>query len=131
MTVTIDTEAVQAIRSPLDWERSGQRFKTDNDLFTLPDPNRITVDKNLFYLLRNSVEVPFEQQYNYRPDYVSHDYYGTTVLGNVVMYVNSIRIPEEFVDLDVLLVPAFDSIITMLQDNFPQENPDDLKSISW
>jgi hypothetical protein len=131
MTITIDDEAAQAIRSPLDWERTGERFKTDNDLFTIPNPNRFTVDLNLFYLLKNATEVPFEQQYSYRPDYVSHDYYGTTVLANVIMYVNSIRIPEEFVDLEVLLIPAFDSIITMLQDNFPEVNPDDLDSINW
>jgi hypothetical protein len=131
MTITIDDEAAQAIRSPLDWERTGQRFKTDNDLFTMPDPNRTTVDLNLFYLLKNATEVPFEHQYNYRPDYVSFDYYGTTVLANVILYVNSIRIPEEFVELDVLLIPAFDAIITMLQDNFPEEKSEDLDSIDW
>ena len=131
MTVTIDDEAAQAIRSPLDWERTGERFKTDNDLFTMPDPSRTTVDKNLFFLLKNATEVPFEHQYNYRPDYVSHDYYGTTVLANVILYVNSIRIPEEFVELEVLLIPAFDAVITMLQDNFPEVDPDDLTSIDW
>ena len=47
------------------------------------------------------------------------------------MYVNGVRIPEQFVDLDVLLIPAFDAIITMLQDNFPHENPEDLDSINW
>jgi len=131
MPLTIDNEAEQAIRSPLDWERTGQRFKTDNDLFTLPDPNRVTVDQNLFYLLKNAVEVPFEHQYNYRPDYVSHDYYGTTILANVILYINSVRLPEEFVELDVLLIPAFDAVITMLQDNFPEEKSEDLDSINW
>lgn len=129
MAITIDNEATQAIRSPLDWERTGKRFKTENNLFTLPDPNRTTVDLNLFFLLKNSSEVPFEQQYNYRPDYVSFDYYGTTVLGNLILYVNSIRLPEEFVDLDILLVPSYDAVITILQDNFPELNPDDLESV--
>ena len=131
MTLTIDNEAAQAIRSPLDWERTGQRFKTDDDLFTIPDPNRFTVDQNLFFLLKNATEVPFEQQYNYRPDYVSHDYYGTTVLGNLILYVNNIPSIEDFINLDILLIPAFDAVITMLRDNFPELNPDDLESISW
>ena len=131
MAVTIDNEAAAAIRSPLDWERTGQRFKTENGLFTFPNPNRFTVDENLFFLLKNADEVPFEQQYSFRPDYVSHDYYGTTVLANLIMYVNGVRIPEQFVDLDVLLIPAYDAIITMLQDNFPHENPEDLDSINW
>ena len=131
MAITIDNEAAQGLRSPLDWERTGQRFKTSNELFTFPNPNRNTVDLNLFYLLKNSTEVPFEPQYNYRPDYVSYDFYGTTALANLILYVNSIRIAEEFVDLDSLVIPAFDAIITMLQDNFPEQNPQDLESINW
>jgi len=131
MPYTIDREAQQAIRSPLDWERTGERFQTTNGLFTFPDPNRYTVDQNIFYLLKNSDEIPFEQQYNYRPDYASHDYYGTTILAQVLMYVNGVRLIEEFVDLDVLVLPAFDAILIMLQNNFPEIKSEDLIKIDW
>ena len=96
MPVLIDREAIQYLNSSIDWEKFGDRFKTNNEYFSFPDPNIQTVEKNLFYLLRHSEEVSWEPKYKYRPDYVSYDYYGTTQLGNFIMYVNGVRLLEEF-----------------------------------
>lgn len=130
MPITIDDEAKRQLRSPLDIERFGKRFKTSNENFSFPDPNLETVDKNLFYLLRNSQEVEFESKYKYRPDYLSYDYYGTTVLADLLMYVNSVFSLEDF-DLEKVVIPSLESITFILPDTFSIPDADDLESIDW
>jgi len=130
MPITIDEEAKRQLRSPLDIERFGQRLKTDNDLYSFPNPNLETIDKNLFYLLRNSQEVKFESKYKYRPDYLSYDYYGTTVLWNLLMYVNGVFSLEDF-DLQTVVIPSLQAITYILQDTFSIPDADDLQAIEW
>ena len=131
MSILIDNETIQYLKSTIDWERFGDRFKTENDYFSFPDPTLETIDKNLFYLLRNSTEVEWEAKYKYRPDYVSFDYYGTPQLDNFIMYVNGVRLLEEFSDLKTIVIPSFESIIVSLQDNFPTKDPDELQAVNW
>ena len=130
MSVLINNEATRQLQSPLDFEKLGQRFKTSNDYFTFPDPNLETIDKNLFYLLKNSEEVGFELKYKYRPDYLSFDYYGTTILWQLLMYVNGVFSLEDF-DLQTVVIPSMDAIIFALQDAFAIPDPSDLKAINW
>ena len=130
MTILINNEATKQLQSPLDIEKFGQRFKTGNELFTFPDPNLLTIDKNLFFLVRNSEEVEFELKYKYRPDYLSYDYYGTTIVWELLMYVNSVFSVEDF-DLIKVIIPSIESISFILQDQYPIKDADDLKSIPW
>lgn len=130
MTILINSEARRQLQSPLDIEKFGARFKTDNELFTFPDPNLLTIDKNLFYLLKNSEEVDFELKYKFRPDYLSFDYYGTTVLWELLMYVNSIFSIEDF-DLDKVAIPSMEAITFIIQDQFVIEDAEDLQAIAW
>lgn len=130
MPITINDEAKRQLRSPLDIERFGNRFKTDNNYYSFPDPNLETIDKNLYYLLRNSEEVEFEAKYKFRPDYLSYDYYGTTILWELLMYVNGVFSLEDF-NLVSVVIPSLESITFILQDLFPIEDADDLESIDW
>ena len=130
MPILINNEAIRQLQSPLDIEQFGQRFKTDNDLFTFPDPNLETIDKNLFYILKNSEEVDFELKYKYRPDYLSFDYYGTTIMWEFLMYVNGVFSLEDF-DLIKVIIPSMDTITFILQDQYSIEDPADLQAISW
>ena len=130
MTVLINQEIISKIQSPLDIEKFGQCFKTENLYFTFPDPNLTTMDKNLYYLLRNSQEIKFDKQYQYRPDYLSYDQYGTTILKELLMYVNGIFSVEDF-DLDKVVIPTLDAIIFILQDAYPNLNSDNIQTISW
>ena len=130
MPITIDDEAKRQLRSPLDIERFGKRFKTSNGYFSFPDPNLETVDKNLFYLLRNSEEVKFEGKYKYRPDYLSYDYYGTTILADLIMYVNGVFSKEDF-DLDTIVIPSIQAITFVLPDTYTIPDADDLEEIDW
>lgn len=130
MPITINDEAKRQLRSPLDIERFGNRFKTDNNYYSFPDPNLETINKNLYYLLRNSEEVEFEAKYKFRPDYLSYDYYGTTILWELLMYVNGVFSLEDF-NLISVVIPSLESITFILQDLFPIEDADDLESIDW
>ena len=131
MAILIDNETIQYLKSTIDWERFGDRFKTENGYFSFPAPSVETVDKNLFYLLRNSTEVAWETKYRYRPDYVSFDFYGTPQLANFLMYINGVRLLEDFKDLNTIVIPSFESIIVSLRDNFPTQDPNDLEEVAW
>lgn len=130
-TITTDNESANFKRMPIDFERMGERFKTDNELFTFPDPNLQTLDENLFFLLRHATELVFKPRYNFRPEYLSFDVYGTPALAPILMYVNNIRSVEEFFDLPKVVIPSLDSITSILSDIFPLEDIADLQSISW
>lgn len=130
MTILINDEIIRQLQSPLDIEKFGARFKTENELFTFPDPNLLTLDKNLFYLLKNSEEVDFQLKYKYRPDYLSFDYYNTTILWELIMYINEVFSVEDF-DLVKVIIPSMESITFILQDQFPIDDTDNLIPISW
>lgn len=130
MPITIDNEAKRQLRSPLDIERFGTRYKTENDYYSFPSPSLETIDKNLYYLLRNSQEVEFESKYKYRPDYLSYDYYGTTILWELLLYVNGVFSLEDF-NLVTVVIPSLESITFILQDLFPIQDADDLEPIEW
>ena len=133
MSFTIDKEAKTRARTAIDFEKLSDRLKTNNDYFTFPDPNLETLEKNVYYLLKNSQEVEFDNsRYKYRPDYVSFDYYGTPALDKLLMFVNGINTVENFIGLTTIIVPSLASITFMLKDNFdPGKDTEDLESVGW
>lgn len=133
MADTVYDESRDRSRQAIDFEKQSNRYKTENDYFTFPDPNITVLEKYLYYLLKNSKEVEFNNSmYQYRPDYVSFDYYGTPNLDKLLMFVNGIRTVEEFTNLKTVLVPSLQSINTILQDNFdPDKDVDDLEAVGW
>jgi len=131
MTITIDKEARQREKLAIDINFLGNRYKTENDVYTFPSPTLSTLDKHLFYLLKNSVQKPFERKYSMRPDYLSYDEYGTVQLSQVLLYVNGIRSNEEFQNLNVVVVPSMSSIIEMLKDKFSVQDIDNLIEVNW
>jgi len=130
MPFTIDNEAKQFARSPLDISKMGPQYKTSNDLFSFPSPTLATIEKYLFFLLRNSTFEKFEPKYKYRPDYLSFDKYGVVILGQLLMYVNGVFSAEDF-DLQEVIIPSMQAIITMNQDNFPKIPPEDQVEVNW
>ena len=130
-TITIDKESNNFRRMPIDFERMGERYKTENELFTFPDPDLRTLEENLFFLLRNATELVFKPRYNFRPEYLSYDIYGTPALGPVLLFVNNISSVEDFFDLPKVVIPSLDAITKILSDIFPEEDISDLQSIEW
>jgi alpha-L-fucosidase len=130
MTITIDAEAKQKAKSILNSDNFANRYKTSNGIFTFPSPSFWTIDKNLFFLLRNSTEKQFEAQYRYRPDFLSFDEYGTEILWYLLMYVNTVACIEDF-DLETVIVPNFSAIVSIAADKFPVRSVDILEGIKW
>lgn len=130
-TIKIDQESEKFKRMPIDFERMGERFKTDNEYYTFPDPNLRTLEENLFFLLRNATELVFKPRYNFKPEYLSFDVYGTPALSQVLMFVNNIGSVEDWYNLPKVVIPSLDSITAILTDIFPEEEIEDLQSIAW
>ena len=127
--ITIDKESVQRKRSPVDLDNMGPRLKTENGYYTFTSPNLWTIEKNLFFLLRNSNQEDFEQKYKMRPDYLSFDKYGTVILAQLLMYVNGVMSLEEF-SLDTVVIPTFQSIMDITEHKFSKDF-ENIDSVSW
>jgi len=125
MPVTITQESRQRSRLSIDVNYAGDRYKTTNGLYTFPSFELEMYDKYLFYLLKNAEQRKFERQYKMRPDFLSHDEYGTVSLAQMLMYVNTVPSIEMF-DLDTVVIPSFNSVVGILKDKFAVQNPDDL-----
>lgn len=125
MPVTITQESRQRSRLSIDVNYAGDRYKTTNGLYTFPSFELEMYDKYLFYLLKNAEQRKFERQYKMRPDFLSHDEYGTVSLAQMLMYVNTVPSIEMF-DLDTVVIPSFNSVVEILKDKFAVQNPDDL-----
>lgn len=130
MAFTIDDEAKQFSRSPFNIGKMGAQYKTTNELFSFPSPELSTIDKHLFFLLRNSTIETFEPKYKYRPDYLSFDKYGTTILWQLLLYVNGVNSVEDF-DLQQVVIPSVQSIVEINKDNFPETPTADLTEVNW
>lgn len=111
-------------------------FVTDTNIFTFPSPALWTIEKNLFFLLKNSAKKPFESQYIMRPDYLCIDEYGNgtdsqfAVLAPLIMRVNNVFSYEDF-NLNEVIVPDFSAVVEMLGDKFSPKDPEDLISVNW
>ncbi|MCK5018599.1 MAG: hypothetical protein KAS32_16180 [Candidatus Peribacteraceae bacterium] len=117
---SIKPEARRNSKISLDLENFRSRYieyDTDNDLEVIfPALEIATFEKNFFVLLSDSKKVKFEPSWEMRPDYVSSDFYKTTVLWPLILFVNRINSIEDFTGLDEVLIPPYNKIIEILKD---------------
>lgn len=130
MSITIDQESGRLSRQSVDIDNMRERFKTSNGYYTFPSPSLNTIDKNIFYLLRNSKEIEFDSKYIMKPEYLSFDEYGTPSMWLLLMYVNNVFCKEEF-NLSSVIIPSFTSIVTITSDNYPKKKSPDLEGVEW
>ena len=128
--ITIDKESKQRKLLPIDVDHMSPRYKTENGYFSFPSPSLWTIEKNLFYLLRNSRQVIFDRRYKMRPDYLSFDEYGTVALAHLLMYVNNIFSPEDF-ELDNVIIPDYSAILDICQDRYANRTDDEMIEVNW
>ena len=126
----INDESKQRIRVPLDLDFFGARYKTANGYYTFTSPSLWTIEKNYYYLLKDSVVKEFNPRYKFRPSYLSYDEYNTVVLEYLLMYVNNVFCAEDF-DLTSVIVPSLSSIINICRDKFPKQSVDKLEEMEW
>ena len=130
MPMTIDTESRQRERVAIDINFSGNRYRTENGLYTFPAPELATIDRHVYFLLTHSVQKEFEQKYLMRPDYLSYDEYKTVSLAQMLMYVNNVMSAEEF-NMELVVVPTLSAVVDMLQDKFVQQPVENLFEVNW
>jgi len=129
--ITIDEEAYRQLHSPLDLTRKSRKYRTKSGLYTVPSPSLETLEKNLFYILKNSVEVLFNKKYIMKPSYLSFDEYGTPFLGDTLMYVNGVYCIEDF-DLETVVIPSISALIKINEDNLSSyDNTRNIGEIEW
>ena len=128
--ITIDKESKMRSRISIDIDNFADRYKTFNNYFSFTSPNLSVIEKHLFYLLRNSKEILFDQKYKWRPDYLSYDEYGTVALKELLMYINGVQCIEEF-DLSNVVIPDFSAIVNICRDKYSKKESDDLEEVDW
>ena len=129
--ITIDVESYKNIESPLDISRKSEKYITKSGVYTFPEPSLTTIEKNLFYILKNSVEKNFKKKYIMKPSYLSYDEYGTPNLGEILMYVNGVYCVEDF-DLTTVVVPSIKALIAINNDNKTSYNKNsNIQVVQW
>ena len=128
--ITIEDEAKQFAKLPTNLDNQCDRYKTVGGRYIFPSPTLWTIEKNLFYLLRNSIEKDFEPKYKMKPDYLSFDEYGTVLMASLLMFVNNTPCIEDF-DLVTVVIPSFQTIVSMCGDNFPKKEISELTEVGW
>ena len=84
--ITNDNEARQRARHPIEIDNFADRYKTTSQTYAFTAPSLWVIEKNLFYLLKNSTQKQFNPKYAMRPDYLSYDEYGTVTLNQLLMF---------------------------------------------
>ncbi len=128
--ITIDKDAKQNSLLTINIDYMTERYKTESNIYVFPSPSMWVIEKNLFYLLKNSVEEDFNLKYKMKPEYLSYDKYGTVVLSHLLMYINGVQSIEEF-DLTKVIIPKMNAIINICGDKFSEKDISELTNITW
>jgi hypothetical protein len=128
--ITIDKESKQRRQLAVDIDRFADQLICVNELFTFPSPSLWVLEKNLYYLLKNSTQKEFDRKYLYRPDYLSYDEYGTVALADLLMYVNGIASLEQFT-LNTVIIPGMSAIVTICSDRYSKKETNEMVEVNW
>lgn len=123
---SIKTEASRNSKLATDIDNFRNRYidvdPVNNIEVKFPAFDILTFDRNFFILLNASEEVAFRSRWYMRPDYVSFDYYNTTIYWPLILYVNNVSSREDFVDFETILVPPYVSIFQLFSDRQVDKN---------
>jgi|TARA_Y100000310_G_C20683417_1_gene817472 hypothetical protein len=131
MAITIEQEANALSKLVTDIDNTRRRYtKTEDDtLINFVSPYFFIYQKHRFYLLKNSVRKTLDPKFKYRPDYLSHEEYGTTTLWTLILFINDIPNIESF-DQNQVLVPTFQSILQLARNNDEFNKISDLNELN-
>lgn len=131
MATTIDVEAAKNVKLVTDIDKQRRKYKQVIDGITIQfiSPSIANYEKYYFYLLANSTYINLDTKYNYRPDYLSYEQYGTTTLWSLLLYINRVHSIEDFTGPKVY-VPTLTSIIEVSKKDQTLQNVIDLDNIN-
>ena len=89
-----------------------------------------TLEKNFFTLLAKSKKVDFKTEWYQRPDYVSIEFYGTSIYWIIILFINCIDSIEDFKDLSEILIPNFNVILEITKDKISTTDNRNIECIS-
>ena len=120
----IDDESKYRKKLRIDIDKHRYTYKTfevDNDsdtnvLINFVSPAIFVYEQYRFYLLKNSVKKELKPHHYLRPDYLSYEEYGTTVLWTMILYINDIPNIESFQNIEKLYIPRIDAIYRIAND---------------
>jgi len=127
--ITIEDESKSRIRLATNQDYFSKRYKTSSGIYTFTSPSLWTIEKNLFFLLKNSRKEEFKSIYKMKPDYLSFDEYGTVTLDYLLMYVNFVYKIEDF-DLINVIIPEKDAIVEICYDKYSKVDKNSLEEIN-
>jgi hypothetical protein len=78
------------------------------------------MEKNKFILLANSIKVKFSPRWKMRPDYVSFDFFKTTIYWPFILFINNAMSIEDFINYDEILIPDFTNILDVIKTKLPK-----------
>jgi len=132
MAITIDTEAKKLLKLIVDVDRNRRKYKkTENDVtVTFVSPKIVSYELNRMYLLRNCRYSSLKKDFYYRPDYLSYQEYGTTLLWPLLLFVNDIVSIDEFIGPKVL-VPTRSAIMKLSRFADQYSTPIDLDLLNY
>jgi hypothetical protein len=131
MGQTINSEVRQRIQSPLDLDRMADTYKTENLKYVFTSPSLFTLERNLYYLMANSIEVDLEIKYIRKPWLLAWNQYGSVSLEYLLMYVNGVSCPEAF-EMPTVILPTMSAIISICYDSFTKKSDvNKITSVNW
>jgi len=130
MGESIRSEAKSNAQMALDLDSFRTRYRDhDSDLqleVIFPSGEVFAYEKNLFILHSRATKVPWNTEWRQRPDYVSWDYYGTTIFWHLILFVNGVSSLEDFDNLDGVLIPPYNVISDISRDRIPLSEKNEL-----
>lgn len=116
---SIKTEAKSNYRQSIDVDNF-RNFYDDYDPFSklyvkFPSFDIISFERNFYIMAAKSRQVDFINRWIMRPDYVSYDFYRTTVLWPMILYINGVFTIEEFKGFKTILVPPMDAVLDLVK----------------
>jgi len=120
---TINTEAKANANAVTNFDNLRSIYEIKNSEFDVKFPSFLIrpLANNFFVLLAHSEKTEFKEHWEYRPDYCSHDSYNTVIYWPVLLYINQVTCIENWVNLDYVYIPSFDSLIDLYRDRIGDE----------
>ena len=119
-------KAITNEMAPTDLSNVQKKYIYDDVKFDSLAMSMLVENRN--FLLSDYDEVNMIGRYEYRPDYVSYDFYDTTNLWYVILYANDIVsfVDFNFNNLQVIKIPSIDTINKLIPNYRNKKNVEQL-----
>ncbi len=128
--ITIDVESKRMAGSLIDLDNFRTTYfdhdKINKISVLYPGFEITTIEKHYYKLVFESSKIEFNQKWNMRPDYASHEIYGTVLYWYILLYINNIDCIENFTKetKNKIIYPHINSIQELVRDKISRNEID-------